>query len=57
MSNGLLVVGLLALDLALYYPFFKIYEKQLLEQEEADTAAANAGTTTDIDDDLEPEAV
>jgi PTS system cellobiose-specific IIC component len=57
MSNGLLVIGLLALDLALYYPFFKIYEKQLLEQEEADTAAANAGTNTDIDDDLEPEAV
>lgn len=33
MSNGLLVVGLILLDLVIYYPFFKIYEKQLLAEE------------------------
>ncbi|MGB5445765.1 MAG: PTS sugar transporter subunit IIC, partial [Psychromonas sp.] len=47
MSNGLLVIGLIALDLVLYYPFFKVYEKELikedeelLQQEQAETAAA-----------------
>lgn len=33
MSNGLLVVGLILLDLVIYYPFFKIYEKQLIAEE------------------------
>jgi PTS system cellobiose-specific IIC component len=33
MSNGLLVVGLILLDLVIYYPFFKIYEKQLISEE------------------------
>jgi len=33
MSNGLLVIGLLVLDLLIYLPFFKVYEKQLLAQE------------------------
>jgi len=33
MSNGLLVIGLIVLDLFIYYPFFKIYEKQLLKEE------------------------
>ncbi|MGB5446638.1 MAG: PTS transporter subunit EIIC, partial [Psychromonas sp.] len=47
MSNGLLVIGLIVLDLVLYYPFFKVYEKELikedeelLQQEQAETAAA-----------------
>ena len=35
-SNGLLVLALIALDVAIYYPFFKVYEKELLKQEEAD---------------------
>ncbi|WP_028534555.1 PTS sugar transporter subunit IIC [Paludibacterium yongneupense] len=33
MGNGILVLLLIALDLLIYLPFFKIYEKQLLEQE------------------------
>lgn len=33
-SNGLLVLALIVVDAVLYYPFFKIYEKQLIEQEE-----------------------
>lgn len=33
MSNSLLVVGLILLDLVIYYPFFKIYEKQLVAEE------------------------
>ena len=33
MSNGLLVVALIVIDLLIYLPFFKVYEKQLLEQE------------------------
>lgn len=41
-SNGLLVVGLIVLDLVLYYPFFKIYEKALLKQEAADLAESNS---------------
>jgi PTS system cellobiose-specific IIC component len=40
MSNGILVVALIGLDLMLYYPFFKIYEKQLVAQEEAESKAA-----------------
>ncbi len=40
MSNGLLVIVLIVLDLALYYPFFKIYEEQLIAQEEAETREA-----------------
>ena len=32
-SNGLLVVALIVIDLLIYLPFFKVYEKQLLEQE------------------------
>jgi PTS system cellobiose-specific IIC component len=35
-SNALLVLALIALDVAIYYPFFKVYEKELLKQEEAD---------------------
>ena len=42
MSNGLLVIGLLALDLLIYLPFFKIYEKQLLAQETANDDELNA---------------
>ena len=34
MSNGLLVIGLIVLDLVLYYPFFKIYEKELIKEDE-----------------------
>lgn len=41
-SNALLVVLLIGLDLVLYYPFFKIYEKQLLEQEKEEAAAMQA---------------
>ena len=33
-SNGLLAILLILLDLILYYPFFKVFEKQLLIQEE-----------------------
>jgi len=33
LSNGLLVIGLIIIDLLIYLPFFKIYEKQLLAQE------------------------
>ena len=29
----LLVVGLIALDTLIYFPFFKVYEKQKLEEE------------------------
>ncbi|MDV7105773.1 PTS sugar transporter subunit IIC [Vibrio sp. TH_r3] len=32
-NNGLLVIGLIILDLVIYYPFFKIYEKQLIAEE------------------------
>jgi len=42
MSNGLLVLGLIALDLAIYYPFFRVYEKQLLAQETANDDELNA---------------
>ncbi len=48
MSNGAMVIGLILLDIALYYPFFKIYEKELLKQEEADAAAAEDNTTGDL---------
>ncbi|MGX9419158.1 PTS sugar transporter subunit IIC [Vibrio sp. WJH972] len=37
MSNGLLVIGLIVLDIVIYYPLFKIYEKQLLKEENAVT--------------------
>lgn len=33
-SSALLVIVLIVIDLLIYLPFFKIYEKQLLEQEE-----------------------
>lgn len=49
MGNGLLVIALIALDLVIYYPFFKIYEKQLVAQEKAEAEAhqaAQTGTTT-----------
>ena len=39
-SNGLLALFLIILDLILYYPFFKIYERQLLVQEEAENIEA-----------------
>jgi len=46
MGNGLLVIALIVIDLLIYLPFFKVYEKQLLAQEaenEADMhAQANA---------------
>lgn len=38
MSNGLLVIALIIIDMLIYLPFFKVYEKQLLSQE-ADMAA------------------
>ena len=34
MSNGLLAIFLILMDLVLYYPFFKLFEKHLLAQEE-----------------------
>jgi len=56
MSNGLLVLGLIALDLVLYYPFFKVYEKELLKQEDADFAEANrVAEGNKKDADLQPE--
>ncbi|MDW6004932.1 PTS sugar transporter subunit IIC [Vibrio mangrovi] len=39
LSNAVLVIALIVLDLVIYYPFFKIYEKQLIQQEEAEAAA------------------
>ncbi len=54
MSNGLLVIGLLALDLVLYYPFFKVYEKELLKQEQADAAAENSTAAGNSTGDLQP---
>ena len=41
MSNGLMVIVLLVIDFMIYLPFFKIYEKQLLEQEAANEADIN----------------
>lgn len=34
LSNGVLVLILIIIDMLIYLPFFKVYEKQLLEQEE-----------------------
>jgi len=33
MGNGLLVIALIIIDMLIYFPFFKVYEKQLLSQE------------------------
>ncbi len=41
-SNAFMVIGLIALDLVIYLPFFKIYEKQLLAQEAENEAEMNA---------------
>ncbi len=54
MSNAALVVGLIILDLVIYYPFFKIYEKELLKQEEADAAQANSAEEGNNTGDLQP---
>lgn len=50
MRAALLVVVLLVVDGLLWYPFFKVYEKQLISQEraqaqESDAVAASAHTT------------
>tara|TARA_R110001583_G_scaffold127221_2_gene278836 strand:+ start:4401 stop:5684 length:1284 start_codon:yes stop_codon:yes gene_type:complete len=37
MNNAVLVLGLIVLDLFIYYPFFKVYEKQLIKEENATT--------------------
>ena len=55
MSNGALVIGLIVLDLAIYYPFFKIYEKELLKQEAADTAEENSVNEGNNSGDLQPQ--
>ncbi|MFB0974537.1 MAG: hypothetical protein QMB71_00210 [Tolumonas sp.] len=44
MSNGLLVVALIVIDLLIYLPFFKVYEKQLLAQEAENEAEMHAQT-------------
>ena len=44
MGNGLLVIGLIVLDLLIYLPFFKVYEKQLLAQEAENEADMQAQT-------------
>ena len=44
MTNGLLVIALIVIDLLIYYPFFKVYEKQLLDQETESEAEMNAQT-------------
>lgn len=55
MSNGLLVIGLIVLDLVIYYPFFKIYEKELLKQEAEDLAEENGTEQEDsVGGDLQP---
>ncbi|MDN3684242.1 hypothetical protein QW180_12540 [Vibrio sinaloensis] len=38
MSPVLLVIGLLILDLFIYLPFFKMFEKQVMEQEQPSKA-------------------
>ena len=43
-SNGLLVVALIVIDLLIYLPFFKVYEKQLLAQEAENEAEMHAQT-------------
>ena len=41
-ANGLLVVALIVIDLLIYPPFFKVYEKQLLAQEAENEADMQA---------------
>ncbi len=43
-TNGVLVIALIVIDLLIYYPFFKVYEKQLLSQEAENEAEMNAQT-------------
>ena len=43
-TNGLLVVALIVIDLLIYLPFFKVYEKQLLAQEAENEADMQAQT-------------
>ncbi len=42
MGNGLLVLALIVIDLLIYLPFFKVYEKQLLAQEADNEAEMHA---------------
>ncbi|WP_165311803.1 PTS sugar transporter subunit IIC [Vibrio ziniensis] len=49
LSNGALAIGLIVLDLVIWYPFFKIYEKQLLAQEDAEKAAIEESTNPELD--------
>jgi PTS system cellobiose-specific IIC component len=42
MTNGLLVITLIVIDLLIYLPFFKVYEKQLLAQEAENEADMHA---------------
>jgi PTS system cellobiose-specific IIC component len=42
MGNGLLVLALIVIDLLIYLPFFKVYEKQLLAQEAENEADMHA---------------
>ena len=42
LNNGLLVLALIVIDLLIYLPFFKVYEKQLLAQEEEISAEMEA---------------
>ncbi|WRK53527.1 hypothetical protein SD457_26620 [Coprobacillaceae bacterium CR2/5/TPMF4] len=34
---GIMVIGLILLDMLLYYPFFKLTEKQKLQEEAGET--------------------
>jgi cellobiose PTS system EIIC component len=40
MNNAILVFVLIAIDMLIYFPFFKVYEKQLMAQEEEELAAS-----------------
>lgn len=48
LSNGILAIGLVVMDLVIWYPFFKIYEKQLLAQEEAEKATIEATADSEL---------
>lgn len=41
LNNSLIIFLLLAIDLIVYYPFFKMYERQLLQREVEDLRAAS----------------
>ena len=51
LSNGLLVLLLVAVDFVIYYPFVKVYERQLLAEEVGSVDAALVGGISAAADD------